>query len=142
LHGDEDVALGAAAAEPDGDLIVAGTRDQKGTPRLVVARLRGAADVAAPSPAPPAADTVAPRLTRLRVVRRQLRFRLSEPARVRVAIKRGRRVARLTVDGRAGSNRARLRRLAPGRYRVIARPVDAAGNAGRPRVTRFARRRP
>jgi uncharacterized delta-60 repeat protein len=138
----EDVALGAVAAEPDGDVIVAGTRDQKAKPRLVVARLRGAADVAAPSPAPPAADTVAPRITRLRVVRRQLRFRLSEPARVRVTIRRGRRVARLALDGRAGRNRARLRRLKPGRYRVIARPVDAAGNAGRARVTRFSRARP
>ena len=66
---------------------------------------------------------------------------MSEPARVRITLKRGRRVVRsFTVDGRAGLNRVRGGHHAHGRYRLTARPVDAAGNAGRARITRFARR--
>jgi uncharacterized delta-60 repeat protein len=93
-----------------------------------------------------------PRALPARVAARrpQIRFELSERARVRFAfrrVRRGRAVkARggFAVDATAGANRVRFagrltarRRLAPGRYRLIATPVDALGNTGHARRTTF-----
>ena len=92
------------------------------------------------SPAGPRPDTTAPRLTRLRVSKSVIRFTLSEPARVRIALQRGGRArGGFTVSGHAGANRVRLRgrRLASGRYRLTATPRDRAGNTGRARRTTF-----
>ena len=79
-----------------------------------------------------------------------IHFILSEPGRVRFTFRRvhrgGFRNVRgsFAVDARAGANRVRFsgrltkrRRLAPGRYRVIATPVDAAGTTGRARRATF-----
>jgi hypothetical protein len=115
-----------------------------------------------------AVDTAAPVLTSLRVPRRiargralprmtgnrraqAIRFRLSEPAQVRLRfVRRGGSSAaaagkRLRVDARAGGNRlrfagrlARHSRLRLGRYRVTVTATDAAGNRSRP-VTRRLR---
>jgi DNA-binding beta-propeller fold protein YncE len=97
----------------------------------------------------PDADTVPPRMRRLRVIwtrpgRRALRMRMSERARLTIRVRkvgrRGRlrnvRVMRRSV--RAGANRVRLGRLrGKGRYRVVVRARDAAGNSSARRVLRF-----
>jgi hypothetical protein len=109
---------------------------------------------AAPSgggPQPPVAtprDRTAPRVTRIRLTRRRLSLRLSEPATVSATIARRTRhgrhlrwttVARRTLHARtAGSARARLRTLRRGRYRVTVRARDAAGNRS-PVIRRRAR---
>ena len=65
------------------------------------------------SPAGPRPDTTAPRLTHLRVAKSVIRFTLSEPARVRIVLQRGRRArGGFTVSGRTGANRVRLRAAA------------------------------
>jgi hypothetical protein len=93
----------------------------------------GSAPSAPKAPSAPAALRVgAPKLTRAGVVS----FTLSAPAKVTVTVTRaGKRVARRSVSGRAGANRARLgRRLKAGRYRVTLAAKDAAGKT----VTRRA----
>jgi hypothetical protein len=75
----------------------------------------------------------------------KFRFRLSEPADVRIVVKRrGRRVGTLRRSGRpAGSNaiafsgRFRGRGLKPGRYIAVLTATDAAGNKSRARSIRF-----
>jgi hypothetical protein len=86
---------------------------------------------ATPRPRPPVADTTAPELTRLKALprRSRVRFRLSEPATVRIVVRRrGARARTVTVAGRAGANSARVRIRARGRYRVSAVATDTAGN--------------
>lgn len=96
-------AEGAAAGSPSGQ-----------TPRA-----RGQAPV----------DRTAPKVRRVRLRARSLRFRLSEAATVRVTIsRRGRVIRRLKVKGRRGANSVRLRRLRRGKYRVRLTARDAAGN--------------
>ena len=97
-------------------------------------------------------DRTPPRISGLRLSRSRVRrggaftvrFRLSEAATVRVAVVRrlrGRRARTVTIlrrRARAGSNviRMRARRgrraLAAGRYSVVVRATDAAGNSSRP----------
>ena len=105
-----------------------------------------------------AADTAVPALSALRLAPTALRsasarariapkivFRLSEPAGVVLRIVRrtaGRRVTvrKLTrANLPAGSNAVPIagKRLAAGAYVVTARPIDAAGNAGRQRSAAF-----
>jgi DNA-binding beta-propeller fold protein YncE len=94
-----------------------------------------------------AVDCLAPRLSRLKVVRtrrgRRLRAKLSEPARLRISMarRRGGRWAKVRVlrpRARPGLNRLRLGRLRrAGRYRLVVSATDAAGNASRRRVVRF-----
>ena len=67
-----------------------------------------------------AADRLAPRLTKLKLRGKRLRFTLSETAKVTVKV--GRRTIR--ASGRRGRNTIRLR----GRGRVTITAVDAAGN--------------
>jgi uncharacterized delta-60 repeat protein len=82
--------------------------------------------------------------------RARIRFGLSEQASVRFTFRRARRgVFRkvrgsFTVHATAGTGRVRFagrltnrRHLAPGRYRLIATPVDAVGNVGRRRRATF-----
>lgn len=78
-------------------------------------------------------DTAAPRLTGLRVVKRSLRLRLSETARVTVTVQRRRgRAWKATRKVRrrlvAGRRTIALPRLKAGRYRLAVTAVDAAGN--------------
>jgi Tol biopolymer transport system component len=115
----------------------------------------------------PAADTTAPRISRLRMTRRRFAvarrrtplvarvrrgtaflFRLSEDARTAIRISRGRRTTTLVRRGKAGANRlaytgrTRGRVLRPGRYRATVRATDAAGNrSARKRITFTVRRR-
>jgi len=96
------------------------------------------------------ADTLAPAIRRLTIVRagRLVRFRLSERSRVTLrVIRAGTRTTagRVRLRGRAGANRIRLRRrvarirpLAPGRYRLVVTARDGAGNRAKPRSARFA----
>jgi Ca2+-binding RTX toxin-like protein len=95
------------------------------------------------------ADVVAPALSKLTLVRRAARFSLSERAAVTLRLERrvhGRWVrmrGRLTHAGVAGRNRVVLRgrlarrALAEGRYRLVARATDAAGNRSAPRRAGF-----
>jgi hypothetical protein len=94
-------------------------------------------------PGRPGADPRAPVVRALRVVvgRGQVRFVLSERARVRLTLRvAGRAIGRGAVSGRAGLNRVRLpgpRSLRPGRYRLSVVAVDRAGNRSRPRTASF-----
>jgi hypothetical protein len=88
----------------------------------------GPAAAAAPSPR----DVSAPRVTRLRATPRTLNFRLSEPATVRLTVRRGSRtVSRITVHAHGGANAVPLRGLRPGRYQVFLAATDMYGNAAR-----------
>jgi hypothetical protein len=100
--------------------------------------------VTPPSPSPPApapggpsstpVDRTAPTITRFTRTRRGFSFRLSEPATVTLTLerrdgRRHRRVARLTLRGRAGANTARYaRKLRTARYGATITAVDAARN--------------
>ena len=100
-------------------------------------------------------DRVAPRLSRLKVVRRKrgrgraLRVKTSERARLSIDVRRvrpgGRRTKRLRFlrrRAKKGTSRFRLGRLpAAGRYRLTVRAKDAAGNLSRKKVVRFRVRR-
>jgi hypothetical protein len=101
-------------------------------------------------PAVPIADTTAPALSggkaKLRARRTpQLTFALSEDASVQVLVQRkvGRKwktVATKTLAGRAGANRATLRKIAPrGSFRLLLSATDRAGN--RSAQTKLALRR-
>ncbi|HEX8122398.1 MAG TPA: PKD domain-containing protein [Solirubrobacteraceae bacterium] len=85
---------------------------------------------------PVAPDRTAPVVSGLRRRGRAVRFSLSESAAVKVRVERraGRRfrgVGRAKrLAGAAGRNALRIRRLAPGRYRLVVTAVDAAGNRG------------
>jgi hypothetical protein len=82
-------------------------------------------------PRPPAADTVAPTISRLALKRGRFRFRLSEAAMVRIAIERRRGQRRIvTRAGRAGLNRVRVK-LPRGAVRARVVAIDAAGNRSR-----------
>jgi hypothetical protein len=104
--------------------------------------------------ATPPPDVTAPVASRVRMSRRRLgprrrgavfRFVLSEPADVRIRIRRaGRTLRTIARAGRpAGANairfngRARGRFLKRGRYAAVLDASDAAGNAAKPRVLRF-----
>ena len=104
-------------------------------------------DPSAPSPDPEPVlrpDRRAPRLRDLRVRDGVLRFALDEPARVRIDLEGRALLDSRTVAGHAGTNRvvlrAGLRPRAAGRYRLVLRPVDAAGNRGAARAVAFRRR--
>ncbi len=113
---------------------------------------------APPPPPPPCCgpqpDVTKPVARRFRMTHRRFRphhgatkfrFRLSEPADVRIAVRRrGRRVGSLRRDDRpagpnviAFSGRFRGRALRPGRYVAVLTATDAAGNRSRPRFIRF-----
>ena len=101
-----------------------------------------------------AADRLAPRMLRLRVVRakrgrRALRVRISEPARLVIGVRRvgrrgpARKVRSMRRYVRRGANRVRLGRFpGAGRYRVAVRARDASGNVSARRVVRFRIREP
>ena len=116
----------------------------------------------APPPAPPAPqsplgqDSTAPALGGLSLTRRKLapragrgtvvRYTLSEPATVKLAIKRvggGRALATLTRSAAAGANRLRFagriggKALKRGRYAMTLAATDAAGNRSAPQRVRF-----
>jgi hypothetical protein len=94
-----------------------------------------------------AGDTVPPVISRLRALplRRLIRFRLSEAARVTIRLTRASRprlVRSIRLSGRRGANAVRLRRrlvraLGPGRHRVKVSAQDAAGNLAKPRLARL-----
>jgi plastocyanin len=81
-------------------------------------------------------DAVAPVLGGLRIRRvargARVRFRLSEPGRATLALKRaGKTVKTRTVDARKGANTVTVRGLAAGGYRVEVRARDLSGNAAK-----------
>ncbi len=99
-----------------------------------------AAPVAAPPATPGTVDRVAPVVSRFKVARSgRVRFTLSEPAAVRIVVRRrGSRPRTLTLGGRpAGLNRARVRVRARGRYRVAITATDGAGNRSARRAVGF-----
>jgi hypothetical protein len=101
---------------------------------------------AVPTPATPRpADRLAPTVTRFKVTRRgRVRFTLSEPADVRLVVRRrgSRPRTRLLADRPAGANAARVLMRARGRYRVTITATDAAGNRSAPRRIRVRVRGP
>lgn len=144
----ETAGAQSAALMPDGRLVLAGITVIVPVYRATVLRL-----LADPPPVVggggsgggPAPDTQAPALRALKVTgkvagrRPRIAFTLSEPARVRLVIKRrGRRAQRSALDAVAGTNRVRApRRLARGRYRLSVVATDAAGNASTPARLHF-----
>lgn len=104
----------------------------------------GGGDRAAPDRVKPVLKAVALSATRFKARARgvALRFRLSEPATLRLVVKRpparkgkpAKTVAKATAKVRkAGAGRVAFapKKLAPGRYRLVVVAVDAAGNRGR-----------
>jgi FtsP/CotA-like multicopper oxidase with cupredoxin domain len=91
-----------------------------------------------PETTPAPADRTKPVIRGVRVRRlaraTRVRLRLSERARLSVTVRsRGHRVAQVSQAGIRGRNTLKVRkRLRPGRYAVITRAVDAAGNRARP----------
>jgi hypothetical protein len=99
--------------------------------------------VVKPRPRPQTGDTIAPQLTRLKALPRRslVRFRLSEPADVRLVVRRrGARTRALTLHADTGVNRVRVRLRARGRYRVTAVATDSAGNRSAARRIAFRRK--
>jgi uncharacterized delta-60 repeat protein len=160
-----EVSLGGPiAVQPDGKVVSAAYTVNGLLPRPALTRLLP--DPAPDTPGPagggqgpttdgpggggaqnPPRDTIAPKLSRLRVVTtrrgRELRFAASEAASVRFAVqsapRRGRaKTARgsFSIVAVPGPNRidvtrrSLVRRLPAGRYRLIAVPTDASGNKG------------
>jgi hypothetical protein len=108
---------------------------------------------------PPSGDRAKPVLSRVRMTRRRFRvrpratafrFSLSEPAGLRIVLRRfGRYVGQLRRRGlAAGSNsiawggRLRGRRVRPGAYAAVLIATDAAGNRSLPRLIEFRVLRP
>jgi DNA-binding beta-propeller fold protein YncE len=124
----------AVAVSPDGRSVLVGSAFGSAVARF--ARELPAAGTPTPR------DTTAPTITRVRVSGRRritLRYTLSEPATVRVAIcRKGCRAQRRSA--RAGANRLR-KTLRPGRYRVRLVATDAAGNRSARATVRFRARR-
>jgi hypothetical protein len=98
-------------------------------------------------------DRVAPRLSRLKVVRRgrgrALRLRASETVRLSIDVRKVRRGGRGTRRVRVvrrrvrvGTSRVGLGRVGAGRYRLIVSARDAAGNPATERRVGFRVRRP
>ncbi len=110
----------------------------------------------------PLPDRTAPRISRFGVTRRRFRvgarstraaavrrgtvfrFRVNEPATMRLTLRRGsRRLGSLVIRHRAGAGaihftgRIGRRALRPGRYRATLGARDAAGNLARPRTLRL-----
>jgi hypothetical protein len=88
-------------------------------------------------------DRVKPRIRRLRAKRNRISYRLSERARVTLKIQKRihghlTQLRTLRTRGHRGKNTLRFRRaLVSGRYRVVARAKDAAGNKSAKRIVRF-----
>ena len=83
-----------------------------------------------------ARDRIAPKLSRLQVAGRTLRFTLSERANTTIAIKHGARgVETIKRSLHAGRAAVRLPALAPGNYVATISARDAAGNIGRAKRT-------
>jgi hypothetical protein len=94
------------------------------------------APVAVPAASAPAAPP-RPVVSRLRVARGTVSFRLSEAATVRLRFtRRGHRAITRRVAARAGANRVRIA-LRRGRYRLTLVAVDRAGARSRPATVRF-----
>jgi hypothetical protein len=91
-------------------------------------------------PEPTTADSSKPRLRGLKLSRKALSYRLSEKARVSIKIKKGRRTVRKLSDaGEQGLNKVSLgRKLALGRYRVVIKATDTAGNKTAPRRVKLS----
>ncbi len=96
------------------------------------------------APARRSCDALAPALTKVRLTGRTLRYRLSEPGRITVRLQRRRRgrhrtVRRTSFRSRQGArrkqilSRRRAATLARGRYRLVVRAIDEAGNGSRTR---------
>ncbi len=85
-------------------------------------------NVDAPVTVGPCADPP-PRIGAVKAKGRTISFSLSEPAKVSVEVKRGRKVVfSKSLDAPAGKRTVRMaRRLGRGRYRINVRAVDAAG---------------
>jgi plastocyanin len=93
-----------------------------------------------PPPAPPAPDITAPAFSAVHVKSRKLTFRLSEPAKVTIKVRKGHRLAKtFHLSGRKGANSFRLTHRGLNghvRYRAQVTAVDGAGN--RSRVATFS----
>lgn len=90
-------------------------------------------------PNPPAGDTLAPRVTKLQIVRRHaVRFTISEAARVTVRVSRAHHKAIvLRRAAKAGRVTLKLKRvLRHGRYTIRVNAVDGAGNRSAPAIAR------
>ena len=98
------------------------------------------------SPSSPAkADRTKPTVKSLRITRKgkrhTLRWKLSEPASVKIRVKRGKKFVAKTQSGQpAKAGRLKLGKLKRGRYKVTLTPTDAAGNRGKTKKLAYRRK--
>jgi hypothetical protein len=133
----ERIAAGAPDQVSEGDAVGPGGSSSADVVAPVISGLRVA----------PTRVRLGPALARLVARGGQIRFRLSEPARVTLrfdSARSGRRGGVLTVGAHAGLNTVRFagrltprRSLLPGAYRLTLLAKDAAGNASKAQRTRF-----
>jgi hypothetical protein len=75
------------------------------------------------------ADTTNPRISAVRVGGGTVSFRLSESAKVELRVQRGAKtLKRKTASGKAGANKVKLPKLAPGRYKLRLKATDLSAN--------------
>ncbi|HEY7632630.1 MAG TPA: hypothetical protein VH817_18135 [Thermoleophilaceae bacterium] len=88
-----------------------------------------------PPPASPSPDTKAPSFSRVKLKSKKLTFKLSEPAKVTIKIRKGKKTVKtFHLAGKKGANSFRLthRGLKKGvRYKALVTAVDKAGNKSR-----------
>jgi hypothetical protein len=82
-------------------------------------------------------DRSAPRLSSVSASRKRVRFKVSEDAKVTVAVKHGgRRMKSLSTSG-SGRRSVRLPNLRPGHYVIALRATDIAGNRSKTKQLRL-----
>ena len=98
------------------------------------------------SPSSPAkTDRTKPKVKRIRITRKgrvyTLRWKLSEPASLKIRVKRGKKFIAKTQSGRpAKTGRLKLGKLKRGRYSVALTPTDPAGNRGKTKKLAYKRK--
>jgi hypothetical protein len=94
---------------------------------------------------PGKADKTKPKVRSLKIKRKGktyvLRWTLSEPASVKIRVKRGNKLVAKTQSGKpAKSGKLKLGKLRRGKYAVALTPVDGAGNVGKTKKLKYRRR--
>ena len=103
-----------------------------------------ATPVKSPS-SPSKVDRTKPKVKKIRITRKgkvyTLRWKLSEPASVKIRVKRGKKFVAKTQSGRpAKTGKLKLGKLKRGKYAIALTPTDAAGNRGKTKKLGYRRK--